>query len=173
MFHCEQRQFESAGDSNLVKNVGQVMLDGPLTDRKLLPRLSIRIASGDFCDDLHLSRRKPVLLLCEGVLQGKRCAKCFQKNRHAAIFKAVLTIITRRMVFPHIAGAAVFRKDALSAKTEGFTIERLSIAPRASQWSVAGRTSHIEIQRHRLLAQSKIDKENVRFSNCRVDYGST
>jgi hypothetical protein len=119
------------------------------------------MTGGDFCDYLQFSRREPIFILGESTLHGKGRAKGFQKNVHAAILKAVLTIHNAPNSLPPHCRPRRLQKDALSAKTEG--LHNRTFVDRRKRYNSPsrGRTSHVDIERRKLLTQSKIDEENV------------
>ena len=55
----EKREFEAAGDTELVENIRQVMLDGVLADCQLLSHLLIAEPGDDVRNDNELPRRQP------------------------------------------------------------------------------------------------------------------
>ena len=108
------------------------------------------------------SRRcESIIFRGERVFTSKRSAKCFQKNGHAAVLEAVLTIHSPPNGLPPHWWIRRFEKDALSAKTEGFH-NRIFVDRCKHHYSPRwGLTSSIRIQRRRLLVQPKINQENV------------
>jgi hypothetical protein len=57
MIYREQGQLQSAGDSSLVEDTGQVMLDSLLAQRKFLSNFTIRTTGHDCGDHLQLTGR--------------------------------------------------------------------------------------------------------------------
>ena len=55
MINGEKYEFQAIRDSQLVKNVSEVMLCSLQTDAELLRQILVRIASNDVCYDLHLT----------------------------------------------------------------------------------------------------------------------
>ena len=55
MIDGEQHEFQAVGDSQLVKNVSEVMFDRLLADTELPPKILVRIAGNNVSYDLHLT----------------------------------------------------------------------------------------------------------------------
>src|SRR5580704_6004993 len=92
MIDGEKSQLKTAGDSDLGKNICEVMLNCSFADGKRLPDFAVRPAARYFCDDFPLPWSQSVILgrACPVAL-SQRLAKYFHEHSNTAGVQPVVS----------------------------------------------------------------------------------